>query len=111
MLYKQRFPDLHVATIQKTKDYGGDFVVLLCGEMEIPHGTLVELKRPIGEHEPLFALVEIRNRTSQGNYLGIPIWSSPGHQRDFFAGKFTAVQLTVFPYVARESVDRLRQSP
>lgn len=110
-LYQQRYPDLRVSAVQKTKDYDGDFVVLLIGNMEVSAGTLVELRRLIGETDTLFALVEVRNRTVQGNYLGVPVWTSAGHQKDLNAGKFLPSELVVIPYVQRESLARLQSSP
>ena len=82
----EKSPDLRVAAVQKTKEYGGDYVTALCGDMEAPVGTLVELRRPVGEDEILFALVEIRNRTTRGNYLGVPIWTASTRQRDYSEG-------------------------
>jgi hypothetical protein len=110
-LYRKRYPDLRVSDVQRTKEYGGEYVTALCGDMEVPFGTLVELRRPVGQDEILFALVEIRNRTTQGNYVAVPIWTSAGHQRDLFGGKFSASQLIVVPHVHRDSLDRLQSPP
>lgn len=107
-LYRKRYTDLRVAAIQKTKDYGGEYVTALRGDMEVPVGTLVELRRPVGEDEILFALVEIRNRTARGNYLGVPLWTSAGHQRDYFGGKFASSELVVIPHVHRDTLGRLQ---
>jgi hypothetical protein len=110
-LYRKRYTDLRVAAVQKTKEYGGDYVTALCGDTEVPVGTLVELRRPVGEDEILFALVEVRNRTTRGNYLGVPIWTSAVHQRDLFGGKFAASQLVVIPHVQRNTLSRLQAPP
>ncbi len=110
-LYRNRYIDLRVAAIQKTKEYGGEYVASLCGEMEVPVGTLVELRRPVGEDEILFAVVEIRGRTTRGNYLGVPIWTSAGHQRDYFGGKFVSSELVVIPHVQRDTLGRLQTPP
>jgi hypothetical protein len=110
-LYRKRQTDLRVAAIQKTKEYGGEYVALLCGDTDLRVGALVELRRPVGENEILFALVEIRNRTTRGKYPGVPVWTSAGHQRDYFGGKFAASELVVIPHVQRDTLDRLQTPP
>jgi hypothetical protein len=107
-LYRKRHTDLRVTEIQKTKEYGGEYITALRGDLEVPVGALVELRRPVGENEVLFALVEVRNRTTRGNYVGVPIWTSPGHQRDYFGGKFASTELVVIPHVQRDSLLRLQ---
>lgn len=107
-LYRKRFAELRVSTLQKTRDYGGDYVAMLCGDMDIPAGTLMELRRPMGEADTLFALVEIRNRAMQGNYLCVPVWTSPGQQRDLSGGKFLVSDLLVVPYVQRDTLGRIQ---
>jgi hypothetical protein len=110
-LYLRRHTDLQVAAIQKSKEYGGEYVAALRGELDVPVGALVELRRPVGENEILFALLEIRNRTTRGNYVGVPIWTSAGHQRDYFGGKFAASELVVVPHVQRDTLVRVQTPP
>src|SRR5262245_50692730 len=35
-LYRKRCPDLRVSGVQKTQEYGGEYIALLCGDMEVP---------------------------------------------------------------------------
>lgn len=110
-LDQNRFPDLRVVAVQKTKEYGGEYVVVLRGDLDAPTGTLVELRRPLGETDTLFALIELRPRTIQGNFPGVPIWTSPAHQRDLTAGRLAVSELVVVTHVRRDTLERLPSGP
>src|SRR5690348_11889115 len=58
-LYIQRFPQISVHSIEKCEDYGGTHLVIVGSTQALPNGLLVELRRPIGNAEPPFALVQV----------------------------------------------------
>ncbi len=85
-LYKYRFPEMTVVAMQKSKEFGGEFVVVIRSATELTRGMIVELRRPLEYAEVPFALVEIKDQTSNGNYQALPIWSATNHKERLFRG-------------------------
>jgi hypothetical protein len=106
-LFEARFVALEVIAIQKCQDYGGEYLILLRGQLPASKGTLIEIRRPIGQVEAPFAIVELFDKNAQGYYQAKPIWVAPGHLRDFAAGRFVATELIADTYV---DADRIRSN-
>src|SRR5258708_25946873 len=52
-LYRGRYTDLRVLDVQKTKEHGGEYVALVCGDVDVQSGTLAELRRQMGGTDAL----------------------------------------------------------
>ena len=98
-LYNELFNGLRVIGLQKNNCYGSDYVFLLDGTVNIPRGSVVELKRFDEGVEGPMALVEIMEKNVKEQYQGRPIWISSGHQRDLKLGKFVYSDIIAKPLV------------
>jgi len=112
-LFVGRSTDLSVVSMQKCRDYGGEYVILLAGSLIGARGALVEIRPVIGQVEAPFALVELLDRNAQGLHQANPIWIAAGHLRDFSQGKFSAVDLVANSLVGadiiRNNIDSFSQ--
>jgi hypothetical protein len=113
-LFRGRFTDLTVVSVQKCRDYGGDYLILLTGSVAGGRGALVEIKRVMGPVEAPFALVELLDRNAKGLHQGKPIWIAPGHLREFTQGEFSSADLiansTIGADTIRGKIDSFSQS-
>ena len=90
-LYRGRNRSLEVVSIRrdKDKDFNADLVFVIRGYLQESIGTLVEIRRPLEDTEVPFAIVRVVGTTAKGYHQAVPIWISPGHQRDFMRHEFT----------------------
>lgn len=110
LLYAARFAELRVAAINKCKDYGGEYVVVLRG-LRVESGVLLELHRFVGEVEVPVAVVEVMQTNSLGEHQARPLWFAPGHLRDFGTRKYDATDLRVRMAVSRPTIERCFDVP
>ena len=87
-LYRDRNRRLEVVSIRKAKDFGSDWIFVMSGYLQESIGTLVEICRPLEDTEVPFAIVRVVGTTEKGYHQAVPIWISPGHQRDFMRHGF-----------------------
>lgn len=88
MIFQKNFEDLRVAGFLKNDCYGGEYIFLLHGSIDIPQGTIVEFRRFHEDVEVVIALAEVRDRNSKGEYQARIIWFSPGNLNDLKTGKY-----------------------
>lgn len=67
-LYLATFVDLRVVAVQKSGDHELGYIVLLSGSLPVERGTLLELRRPLGDAEATFGFIELLGRTAAGYY-------------------------------------------
>ena len=89
-LYRGNNRSLEVISIRKARDFDGDWIFVISGHLSESTGTLVEIRRPLEDTEVPFAVVRIVGTTEEGYHQAVPIWISPGHQRDFNRHEFAA---------------------
>jgi hypothetical protein len=106
-LFQARSASLEIVSMQKCRDYGGEYLVLFKGNIPASKGTLIEIRRRIGDLEAPFALVEVLDRNAQGYYQANPIWIAPVHLRDFTADRFVVADLVATAFV---NADRIRDN-
>ena len=87
---RDRNRSLEVVSISraKDKDFDADLVFVISGYLQESIGTLVEIRRLLEDIEVTFAIVRVVRTTEKGYYLAVPIWISPGHQKDFMDHEF-----------------------
>jgi hypothetical protein len=93
--------------IQKTKEFGGDFIVVFDSESDLANGMTIEVRRSMGEIDVPFAVVEIKGKARSGKTQGIPIWTAAAHQRDFFRGEFVASDLVALPFLEVSTLSKI----
>lgn len=89
-LYWDRNRRLEVVSIRrdKDKDFNADWIFVISGYLQESIGTLVEVRRLLEDTEVPFAIVRVVGTTEKGYHQAVPIWISPGHQRDFMRHAF-----------------------
>ncbi len=89
LIYRSAGTELRVVGFQKSDNYGGEYVVIVDGNVANPDGRLVELRRYCDGFEHGIGLVEMKEMNSRGQCQGNLIWLAPGHHRDLRMGKLT----------------------
>lgn len=87
-LYWDRNRRLEIVSIRRARDFGADWIFVMRGYLQASIGALVEIRRPLEGTEVPFAIVRVVETTEKGDHQAVPIWISPGHQRDFMNHKF-----------------------
>jgi hypothetical protein len=103
-LFWDRYRQLEVISIRKSKDLGSEWIFVISGYLQESQGTLIEICRPLEDTEVPFAIVRIVGKTEKGNYQAVPIWISPGHLRAFSLKEFDARILRAKTTIAYEQV-------
>lgn len=96
-LYQDRNRRLKVVSISRAidSDFDADWIFVMSGYLQESTGTLVEIRRPLEDTEVPFAIVRVVGKTEKGYHQAVPIWVSPGHQRDFMNHEFDPRTLRV----------------
>ena len=92
-VFQDRVRRLEVLSIRKDRDFNGGWIYLLSGHLQEGIGTLIEIQRTLEETEVPFAIVRVVGTTEKGYYQAVPLWTSPGHQRDFMRHRFSPSSL------------------
>ena len=89
-LYQDRNRSLEIVSIKRDKDkyFDADWIFVMSGYLQESSGTLVEIRRPLEDIEVPFAIVRVVGTTERGYHQAVPIWISPGHQRNFTRREF-----------------------
>ncbi len=103
-LYLARQADLQVIAIQKSDDHGGKHVFLLAGTIAADIGTVLEIRRPIGDIEAPFALVELIGINARGFQQSREVWFAPAHLNEFSSGKVSVGTLIVNSFISAERI-------
>lgn len=88
-LFRGRYAELVLCSIQRSRDLGSDWVFVLSAGLDLPTGTIIDVHRRLGDLEVPFALIEIVGANSDGRYQALPQWLAPIHIRDYTAGRFS----------------------
>jgi hypothetical protein len=94
-LFTERWSQITVATIQRTKDLAGDWAFVLTSQSSIPVGSVIDIHRKLGDVEVPFAMVQVVKVTTRGDYQAVPIVIAAAHIRDYALGKFTVADLDI----------------
>jgi hypothetical protein len=98
-VFKNQNTEVKLVNIQKNSDLGGEFVFIFSSFKPLENGTLINIKRQLGDIEVPFAVVEIISMNKNGNPQGKEFSIKPAHLRDFNNGKCSIVDLTASPYI------------
>ncbi|MCF6147596.1 MAG: hypothetical protein E3K37_02950 [Candidatus Kuenenia sp.] len=104
LLYRNRLTAPAIVGYQRCDSYGGEFIFLIDGFPSIAQGRVAELKRFVGGVEVSFALVELMERNSKGQFQARPIWISPIHLRDLRMNQFVYTDIIVDPLVQLRTI-------
>ncbi|MEM6334607.1 MAG: hypothetical protein AAF823_14845 [Planctomycetota bacterium] len=104
-LYSNQLGDINVKSIH-TSEEDDSLTFLLTCKRPLATGALVELRRPIGDTEAPFAIVEIGELNRKGLYEAKTVWISPGHQNDCRTGKFSVSDIAVMSMLQRRTYSR-----
>ena len=110
LIYQEYLTRLRVAGFLKSDIYGDDeYVFLLEGNISVPQGTVIELRRFHAGAEVTIALVEIMEQNSKGQYQARPIWFSPTiNLRELRTGQFSYSEIEVEPLVKLRTLQRAK---
>lgn len=100
IVFNNRFAELRILHIQKNNDLNSEFVFIFMSHISLEIGTLVHIKRRLGDVEVPFALVEIVSKNKKGNYQAKEISIKPAHLRDFKSGKCSIDDMVASPYIS-----------
>lgn len=108
-VFRDQSNEVKLVNIQKNNDLGGEFVFIFSSFKPIENGTLINIKRRLGDIEVPFAIVEIISMNKNGNPQGKEVSIKPAHLRDFKNGKCSIIDLTASPYIfanqLKETID------
>ena len=94
-LHKGRWSPFEVIHIRAPTELQSELVFVLRGPETTQVGTLLSVRRDLGDIEVPFALLRVETSTLAGKLQAIPVWTSPGHLNDLSQGKFTATSVRV----------------
>ncbi len=102
IVFNNRLSDCKIMNIQKNSDQRGELAFILKSYLPLERGTLIHVKRKLGDIEVPFGLVEIVSKNQRGDYQAKEVSINPAHRRDFSSGNCSIAEMVAIPFVSMD---------